>query len=127
MSERNLRKTRVGTVVSDKMDKTVVVAIQDNVRHPLYKKIIKRTVKFKAHDEQNACGVGDKVEIIMDRFGDAAEMYEHDDETAKAIVKIRKSEPFFGWIAGLGGTVRIHGPKSLKDEYNKYLKGLIEE
>ena len=66
-------------------------------------------------------------EIIMDRFGDAAEMYEHDDETAKAIVRIRKSEPFFGWIAGLGGTVRIHGPKSLKEEYNKYLKGLIEE
>ena len=67
MSERNLRKTRVGTVVSDKMDKTVVVAIQDNVRHPLYKKIIKRTVKFKAHDEQNACGVGDKVEIMETR------------------------------------------------------------
>ena len=68
MSERNLRKTRVGTVVSDKMDKTVVVAIQDNVRHPLYKKIIKRTVKFKAHDEQNACGVGDKVEIMETRL-----------------------------------------------------------
>ena len=67
MSERNLRKTRVGTVVSDKMDKTVVVAIQDNVRHPIYKKIIKRTVKFKAHDEQNACGVGDKVEIMETR------------------------------------------------------------
>ena len=67
MSERNLRKTRVGTVVSDKMDKTVVVAIQDNVRHPLYKKINKRTVKFKAHDEQNACGVGDKVEIMETR------------------------------------------------------------
>ena len=67
MSERNLRKTRVGTVVSDKMDKTVVVAIQDNVRHPLYKKIIKRTVKFKAHDEQNACVVGDKVEIMETR------------------------------------------------------------
>ena len=67
MSERNLRKTRVGTVVSDKVDKTVVVAIQDNVRHPLYKKIIKRTVKFKAHDEQNACGVGDKVEIMETR------------------------------------------------------------
>ena len=67
MSERNLRKTRVGTVVSDKMDKTVVVAIQDNVRHPLYKKIIKRTVKFKAHDEQTACGVGDKVEIMETR------------------------------------------------------------
>ena len=67
MSERNLRKTRVGTVVSDKMDKTVVVAIQDNDKHPLYKKIIKRTVKFKAHDEENACGVGDKVKIMETR------------------------------------------------------------
>jgi small subunit ribosomal protein S17 len=67
VSERNLRKTRVGKVVSDKMDKTVVVAIQDNVRHPLYKKIIKRTVKFKAHDEQNACGVGDTVMIMETR------------------------------------------------------------
>lgn len=67
MSERNLRKTRVGMVVSDKMDKTVVVAIQDNVKHPLYKKIIKRTVKFKAHDEKNECGVGDKVEIMETR------------------------------------------------------------
>ena len=67
MSERNLRKTRVGTVVSDKMDKTVVVAIVDSVRHPLYKKIIKRTVKFKAHDEQNVCGVGDTVEIMETR------------------------------------------------------------
>lgn len=65
--ERNLRKTRVGTVVSDKMDKTVVVAIVDNVRHPLYKKIIKRTMRFKAHDEQNACGVGDKVTIMETR------------------------------------------------------------
>ncbi len=67
MSERNLRKTRVGTVVSDKMDKTVVVAIQDNVKHPLYKKIIKRTVKFKAHDEKNECGIGDTVEIMETR------------------------------------------------------------
>lgn len=67
MSERSLRKTRIGVVVSDKMDKTVVVAIQDNVRHPLYKKIIKRTVKFKAHDEKNECGVGDKVEIMETR------------------------------------------------------------
>ena len=64
---RNLRKTRVGRVISDKMDKTVVVAIEDNVRHPLYKKIIKRTVKFKAHDEQNACGIGDKVMIMETR------------------------------------------------------------
>jgi len=67
MSERNLRKTRVGTVVSDKMDKTVVVSIQDSVRHPLYKKIIKRTMKLKAHDEQNACGIGDKVSIMETR------------------------------------------------------------
>lgn len=67
MSERNLRKTRVGTVVSDKMDKTVVVAIKDNVKHPLYNKIIKRTVKLKAHDENNACGVGDKVSIMETR------------------------------------------------------------
>ena len=67
MSERNLRKTRIGMVVSDKMDKTVVVAIQDNVKHPLYKKIIKRTVKFKAHDEKNECGIGDKVEIMETR------------------------------------------------------------
>lgn len=67
MSERNLRKTRVGMVVSNKMDKTIVVAIQDNVRHPLYKKIIKRTVKFKAHDELNACNIGDKVQIMETR------------------------------------------------------------
>lgn len=67
MSERNLRKTRTGTVVSDKMDKTVVVAIADSVKHPLYKKIIKRTVKFKAHDENNECGIGDKVEIMETR------------------------------------------------------------
>ena len=61
MSERNLRKTRVGVVSSDKMDKTVVVTIKDKVRHPLYGKIINRTVKYKAHDEENTCGIGDKV------------------------------------------------------------------
>lgn len=65
--ERNLRKTRVGRVVSDKMDKTIVVAIEDNVKHPLYKKVIKNTVKFKAHDENNECGIGDKVEIMETR------------------------------------------------------------
>ena len=65
--ERNLRKTRVGVVVSNKMDKTIVVAIEDNVMHPLYKKIIKRTVKFKAHDENNTCNIGDKVEIMETR------------------------------------------------------------
>ena len=64
MSERNLRKVRVGRVSSDKMDKTVVVTIEDNVKHSLYNKIVKRTVKVKAHDEENACGVGDRVQIM---------------------------------------------------------------
>ena len=67
MSERNLRKTRVGIVASDKMDKTVVVAIQDNVKHPLYKKINKNTIRLKAHDENNSCGVGDRVLIMETR------------------------------------------------------------
>ena len=67
MAERNLRKTRVGRVVSDKMDKTVVVAIVDNVKHPLYKKIVKRTVRLKAHDEKNECSVGDRVRIMETR------------------------------------------------------------
>ena len=67
MSERNLRKSTVGVVVSDKMDKTVVVAIEDNIRHPLYKKIVKRTVKYKAHDENNECREGDRVQIVETR------------------------------------------------------------
>ena len=65
--ERSLRKVRVGMVVSDKMDKTVVVAIEDNVKHPVYGKIIKRTLKVHAHDESNECGVGDKVRIMETR------------------------------------------------------------
>ena len=65
--ERNLRKTRTGKVVSNKMDKTIVVAIEDNVRHPLYKKIVKRTIKLKAHDEENACGIGDTVRLMETR------------------------------------------------------------
>ena len=64
---RALRKTRVGMVVSDKMDKTVVIAIEDNVKHPVYGKIIKRTLKVHAHDENNECGVGDRVEIMETR------------------------------------------------------------
>ena len=67
MNDRSLRKTRTGEVVSNKMDKTIVVAIQDNIRHPLYKKIIKRTIKFKAHDENNDCSIGDKVLIMETR------------------------------------------------------------
>ena len=65
--ERALRKVRVGMVVSDKMDKTVVIAIEDNVKHPVYGKIIKHTLKVHAHDEENACGVGDKVKIMETR------------------------------------------------------------
>lgn len=62
--DRNLRKTRVGIVTSDKMDKTVVVTIKDRVKHPLYNKIVDKSVKYKAHDENNKCGVGDKVQIM---------------------------------------------------------------
>ena len=67
MSERALRKTRVGKVVSDKMDKTIVVAIETSVKHPLYKKIIKRTLRLKAHDENNECSIGDKVKVMETR------------------------------------------------------------
>ena len=65
--ERTLRKTRVGVVVSDKMDKTIVVAVRDNVKHPLYKKVMKSTYKLKAHDENNECGIGDTVEVMETR------------------------------------------------------------
>ena len=65
--ERNLRKTRTGKVISDKMDKTIVVAIEDHVRHPLYGKIVKRTYKLKAHDENNTCGIGDTVRVMETR------------------------------------------------------------
>ena len=67
MSERNLRKTRTGVVVSDKMDKTIVVAIKDNVKHPLYNKIVKKTVKIKVHDENNTAGIGDRVSVMETR------------------------------------------------------------
>ena len=67
MEERNLRKTRVGIVVSDKMDKTIVVAVRDNVRHPLYNKIVKKTYKLKAHDETNDAKIGDTVKVMETR------------------------------------------------------------
>ncbi len=67
MADRNLRKTRVGKVVSDKMDKTIVVAVENSVKHPLYKKVVKRTYKLKAHDENNECGIGDRVEVMETR------------------------------------------------------------
>ena len=65
--ERNLRKTRIGRVVSDKMDKTIVVAVENHVRHPLYNKIVKRTYKLKAHDENNECNIGDTVKVMETR------------------------------------------------------------
>ena len=65
--ERNLRKTRVGLVTSDKMDKTIVVSVTDNVKHPLYNKIVKRTYKLKAHDENNECTIGDRVKVMETR------------------------------------------------------------
>ncbi|MBR4344938.1 MAG: 30S ribosomal protein S17 [Lachnospiraceae bacterium] len=65
--ERNLRKVRTGKVISDKMDKTIVVAVVDNVRHPLYNKIVKRTYKLKAHDENNECKIGDRVKVMETR------------------------------------------------------------
>ena len=67
MEERNLRKTRTGKVVSDKMDKTIVVAVEDHVKHPLYNKIVKRTYKLKAHDKNNECKVGDTVKVMETR------------------------------------------------------------
>lgn len=67
MNDRGSRKVRVGKVVSDKMDKTIVVAIEDSIKHPLYKKIVKRTYKLKAHDENNECGIGDKVRVMETR------------------------------------------------------------
>ena len=65
--ERNLRKTRIGKVVSDKMDKTIVVAVENHVKHPLYGKIVKKTYKLKAHDENNECGIGDTVKVMETR------------------------------------------------------------
>ena len=67
MTERNLRKTRVGLVTSDKMDKTIVVSVVEHVKHPLYGKIMKRTYKLKAHDEENVCGIGEKVRVMETR------------------------------------------------------------
>ena len=67
MAERNHRKTRIGEVTSDKMDKTIVVSIKENVKHPLYNKVMKRTYKLKAHDENNECGIGDRVRVMETR------------------------------------------------------------
>ena len=87
MAERNLRKTMIGTVVSDKMDKTVVVAVEDSYAHPIYKKTVKRTYKLKAHDEENSCKVGDKVEVMETRPLSKDKRFRITRIVEKAIVK----------------------------------------
>ena len=85
--ERNLRKTRVGLVTSDKMDKTIVVSVTDNVKHPLYGKIVKRTYKLKAHDEENTCQIGDKVKVMETRPLSKDKRWRVVEVVEKAIVK----------------------------------------
>ena len=87
MEERNLRKVMVGTVVSDKMDKTVVVAVETSVKHKMYSKVVKRTYKLKAHDEENACGVGDKVKVMETRPLSKDKRWRVVEIMEKAIVK----------------------------------------
>ena len=87
MEERNLRKTMVGTVVSDKMDKTVVVAVETSVAHPIYKKTVKRTYKLKAHDEENNCKVGDKVLVMETRPLSKDKRFRVVEIVEKAVIK----------------------------------------
>ena len=87
MAERNLRKTMIGTVVSDKMDKTIVVAVEDSYAHPIYKKTVKRTYKLKAHDEENTCKTGDKVEVMETRPLSKDKRYRVVRIVEKAIIK----------------------------------------
>lgn len=87
MEERNLRKVMIGTVVSDKMDKTVVVAVETSVRHKVYKKTVKRTYKLKAHDEENTCKVGDKVKVMETRPLSKDKRWRVVEIVEKAIIK----------------------------------------
>ena len=87
MEERNLRKVLVGTVKSDKMDKTVVVAVETNVKHPVYGKIVKRTYTLKAHDEENQCKIGDKVKVMETRPLSKDKRWRVVEIVEKAIVK----------------------------------------
>lgn len=87
MEERNLRKTMIGTVVSDKMDKTVVVAVETSVAHPIYNKTVKRTYKLKAHDEENICGAGDKVKVMETRPLSRDKRYRVVEVVEKAVKK----------------------------------------
>ena len=87
MEERNLRKTRTGKVISNKMDKTIVVAVRDNVRHPLYNKIVKKTYKLKAHDENNQCQAGDKVRVMETRPLSKDKRWRVVEVVEKAVIK----------------------------------------
>lgn len=87
MEERNLRKTMIGTVVSDKMDKTIVVAVETSVAHPIYNKTVKRTYKLKAHDENNECKVGDKVEVMETRPLSKDKRFRVVEIVEKAVIK----------------------------------------
>ena len=87
MEERNLRKTMIGTVISDKMDKTVVVAVETSVRHPMYKKTVKRTYKLKAHDENNECKAGDKVKVMETRPLSKGKRFRVVEIVEKAVIK----------------------------------------
>jgi len=87
MEERNLRKVMIGTVTSDKMDKTVVVSVENSVKHPIYGKIVKRTYKLKAHDEENTCKVGDKVKVMETRPLSKDKRWRVVEVIEKAVVK----------------------------------------
>ena len=87
MEERNLRKTLIGTVQSNKMDKTIVVKVETAVRHPIYKKIVKRTYKLKAHDEENVCQVGDKVKVMETRPLSKDKRWRLVEVVEKAVIK----------------------------------------
>ena len=87
MGERNLRKTMIGTVLSNKMDKTVVVAVETSVKDKVYKKVVKRTYKLKAHDEENACQIGDKVKVMETRPLSKDKRWRVVEITEKAIIK----------------------------------------
>ena len=87
MEERNLRKVMIGTVVSNKMDKTIVVSVETNVKHPMYGKIVKRTYKLKAHDEENVCQIGDKVKVMETRPLSKDKRWRLVEVVEKAIIK----------------------------------------
>ena len=116
MEERNLRKTRTGKVISNKMDKTIVVAVEDNVKHPLYNKIVKRTYKLKAHDENNECLIGDVVKAVVVRSVKGARRkdgsYIKFDENAAVIIKDDQTPK---------GT-RIFGPVARELRDKKFMK-----